>query len=35
MERRQTRILPFHIYGCGCVLSGARSPVGVPPRLWL
>jgi len=24
-----------HHFGCGSVLSGARSPVGVPPRLFL
>ena len=34
-ERRQTRIQPSAPYGRGSVLSGARSPVGVPPRLLL
>jgi hypothetical protein len=45
-ERRQTRIQPphrrqvyavcaNHLLGCGSVLDGARSPVGVPPRLCL
>jgi hypothetical protein len=34
-ERRQTRIQPSAPYGRGSVLFGARSPVGVPPRLFL
>ena len=34
-ERRQTRSPIVRIIGCGRVLGGARSPVGVPPRLLL
>ena len=34
-ERRQTRIQPSALDVRGSVLGGARSPVGVPPRLFL
>jgi len=34
-ERRPTRSPIVRIIGCGSVLGGARSPVGVPPRLLL